>query len=140
MRNITRRMLALLICLALVFGTISFAAGEEKTGAENVNGIPNQVQNQKTNQALNQELNQVPNQAIAVFRKALTEEAQAAILRESLGNDFAIEDSLDFGERLTVSLVSSEKYSAGELAERLAANSAVDSAEFNAVLKPQSYS
>ena len=43
MRNITRRMLALLICLALVFGTISFAAGEEKTGSKDCIGMTTDI-------------------------------------------------------------------------------------------------
>jgi|GEM_PF-2447966 len=57
--------------------------------------------------------------------------SEAAILEESLGQDFVIEDSVAFDEDFTMCLVSSDKYDTEALIEKLSQNDAVESATAN---------
>ena len=75
------------------------------------------------------------------------EEAEAAkdakseinILKESLGDDFTIEDSIAVDEDLIMALVKSEKYKTEVLIEKLSENEDVESAEPNYVSEQRSY-
>ncbi len=61
-----------------------------------------------------------------------TLKSQGKILEKSLGDDYAIEDTVIFdpkGERAVVSIVSSEKYSAEDISEKLSSQSGIKAAE-----------
>ena len=64
--------------------------------------------------------------------------SEVAILKESLGEDFVIKDSVAFDDDLTMCLVSSDRYDTKTLIEKLSANGKIKSAEANTYLEPKS--
>ena len=64
--------------------------------------------------------------------------SEIAILKESLGEDFVIKDSVAFDDDLTMCLVSSDKYDTETLIERLSQNDKIKSVEANTYLEPKS--
>lgn len=65
--------------------------------------------------------------------------AEVGIIKESLGDDFLIKDTVAFDEDFTVALVSSDRYDTAEMIEILSQNDAVISAEANYIKEAQSY-
>ena len=64
--------------------------------------------------------------------------SEVAILKESLGDDFVIKDSVAFDDDLTMCLVSSDKYDTEALIEKLSQNGKIKSVEANTYLEPKS--
>ena len=65
--------------------------------------------------------------------------SEAEILRDILGDDFVILDSIAFDDELTVALVSSDSYDTVEMIKKLSADDRIASAEANYYKEPQSY-
>ena len=65
--------------------------------------------------------------------------SEVEIIRESLGDDFVIKDSISFDDDFTVALVASDKYDTETMIQKLSANDRVESAEANTYTEKQSY-
>ena len=65
--------------------------------------------------------------------------SEVEIIRESLGDDFVIKDSISFDDDFTVALVASDKYDTETMIQKLSANDRVESAEANTYAEKQSY-
>ena len=66
-------------------------------------------------------------------------QSEVAIIRESLGDDFVIKDSISFDEDLTVALIASDKFDTETMIKMLSANDSIASAEANTYSEAQSY-
>ena len=65
--------------------------------------------------------------------------AEVDIIKESLGSDFVIKDSIAFDEDMITCLVSSDKYDTETLVRKLSENSSIRSVEANTYLEPENY-
>ncbi|MCR5201810.1 MAG: S8 family serine peptidase, partial [Lachnospiraceae bacterium] len=65
--------------------------------------------------------------------------SEVNIIKNSLGDNFVIEDTITFDDDLTVALVSSDKYSTKSMMKKLNKNSKIKSVDANSYVKKSSY-